>query len=103
MKYVIVIPDGCADQPIDALGGRTPLQAANLNRLALGGFADARFFAQRLGRTNASTHARSRAITAPKLSQAGALVITIGQDSEAPSSQRHSSVASPAEWTVRAA
>lgn len=30
MKYVIVIPDGCADQPIEALGGRTPLQAANL-------------------------------------------------------------------------
>ena len=30
MKYVIVIPDGCADEPIDALGGKTPLQAANL-------------------------------------------------------------------------
>ncbi len=30
MKHVIVIPDGCADEPIDALGGRTPLQAANL-------------------------------------------------------------------------
>lgn len=30
MKYVIVIPDGCADQPIAALGGCTPLQAANL-------------------------------------------------------------------------
>ena len=28
MKYVIVIPDGCADEPIDALGGKTPLQAA---------------------------------------------------------------------------
>ena len=30
MKYVIVIPDGCADQPIEALGNRTPLQAAEL-------------------------------------------------------------------------
>ncbi|RMF45269.1 MAG: cofactor-independent phosphoglycerate mutase [Planctomycetota bacterium] len=29
MKYAIIIPDGCADLPIDALGGRTPLQAAN--------------------------------------------------------------------------
>ena len=30
MKYVIVIPDGCADEPMDSLGGKTPLQAANL-------------------------------------------------------------------------
>lgn len=30
MKYVIVIPDGCADEPIEALGGKTPLQAARL-------------------------------------------------------------------------
>ncbi len=30
MKYAIVIPDGCADEPIDALGGKTPLQAASL-------------------------------------------------------------------------
>jgi 2,3-bisphosphoglycerate-independent phosphoglycerate mutase len=30
MKYAIVIPDGCADEPQDALGGRTPLQAAHL-------------------------------------------------------------------------
>src|SRR3989440_8856209 len=29
MKYVIVIPDGCADEPQDALDGRTPLQAAH--------------------------------------------------------------------------
>src|ERR1700682_6508479 len=28
MKYVIVIPDGCADEPQDSLGGKTPLQAA---------------------------------------------------------------------------
>jgi 2,3-bisphosphoglycerate-independent phosphoglycerate mutase len=30
MKYVIVIPDGCADDPVAELGGRTPLQAARL-------------------------------------------------------------------------
>ncbi len=30
MKYAIIIPDGCADEPIEALGGKTPLQAARL-------------------------------------------------------------------------
>ena len=37
MKHVIVIPDGCADDPVGALGGRTPLQAAkvpNMDRVA---------------------------------------------------------------------
>lgn len=37
MKYVIVIPDGCADEPQAELQGRTPLEAArtpNLDRLA---------------------------------------------------------------------
>jgi 2,3-bisphosphoglycerate-independent phosphoglycerate mutase len=37
MKYAIVIPDGCADEPQDSLGGRTPLQAAhkpNMDRIA---------------------------------------------------------------------
>jgi 2,3-bisphosphoglycerate-independent phosphoglycerate mutase len=29
MKYAIVIPDGCADEPQKALGGKTPLQAAH--------------------------------------------------------------------------
>ena len=29
-KYVIVIPDGAADEPHDSLGGKTALQAANL-------------------------------------------------------------------------
>jgi 2,3-bisphosphoglycerate-independent phosphoglycerate mutase len=29
MKYAIVIPDGAADEPQEALGGRTPLQAAS--------------------------------------------------------------------------
>jgi len=28
MKYAIIIPDGCADEPLAALGGKTPLQAA---------------------------------------------------------------------------
>jgi 2,3-bisphosphoglycerate-independent phosphoglycerate mutase len=30
MKYVIVIPDGCADEPQESLGGKTPLEAARL-------------------------------------------------------------------------
>src|SRR6516225_5622178 len=37
MKYAIVIPDGCADEPQDSLGGKTPLQAArkpNIDRIA---------------------------------------------------------------------
>src|SRR6266446_9706487 len=28
MKYAIIIPDGCADEPLESLGGKTPLQAA---------------------------------------------------------------------------
>ena len=28
MKYVIIIPDGCADEPREELGGKTPLEAA---------------------------------------------------------------------------
>lgn len=30
MKYALIIPDGCADEPQSALGGLTPLQAANV-------------------------------------------------------------------------
>src|SRR5437763_5632332 len=30
MKYAIVIPDGAADEPQQALGGKTPLRAARL-------------------------------------------------------------------------
>ena len=30
MKYAIVIPDGCADEPQASLGGKTPLEAASL-------------------------------------------------------------------------
>ena len=40
MKYAIIIPDGCADEPQTSLGGRTPLQAANvphMNALAAAG------------------------------------------------------------------
>lgn len=29
MKYVVCVPDGCADEPVAALGGKTPLQAAH--------------------------------------------------------------------------
>jgi 2,3-bisphosphoglycerate-independent phosphoglycerate mutase len=37
MKYAIVIPDGCADEPQASLGDKTPLQAAhtpNMDRIA---------------------------------------------------------------------
>ncbi len=40
MKYVIVIPDGCADEPVAELGNLTPLQAAklpNMDRVAKSG------------------------------------------------------------------
>ena len=30
MKYAIIIPDGCADEPQESLGGKTPLQAAHI-------------------------------------------------------------------------
>jgi 2,3-bisphosphoglycerate-independent phosphoglycerate mutase len=41
MKYAIIIPDGCADEPQEALGGKTPLQAAHnphMDRIARTGF-----------------------------------------------------------------
>jgi len=37
MKYAIVIPDGCADEPQESLGGKTPLETAripNMNAIA---------------------------------------------------------------------
>lgn len=40
MKYVIIIPDGGADFPLDALEGKTPFEAAkkpNIDRLAMEG------------------------------------------------------------------
>ena len=30
MKYAIIIPDGCADEPQESLGGKTPLEAADV-------------------------------------------------------------------------
>ncbi len=34
MKYVVCVPDGCADEPVEALGGRTPLEVAAMPVLA---------------------------------------------------------------------
>jgi 2,3-bisphosphoglycerate-independent phosphoglycerate mutase len=34
VKYVVLVPDGCADEPIPELDGRTPLEAAAMPRLA---------------------------------------------------------------------
>ena len=37
MKYVIFLGDGMADTPVEALGGQTPLEAAehpNMDRMA---------------------------------------------------------------------
>ena len=33
MKYIVFVPDGCADLPVAELGGRTPLEAAHLPNL----------------------------------------------------------------------
>lgn len=33
MKYLVLIPDGMADEPIEALGGLTPMQAAKKERM----------------------------------------------------------------------
>ena len=34
VKYVVLVPDGCADEPLPELGGRTPLEAARMPHLA---------------------------------------------------------------------
>jgi 2,3-bisphosphoglycerate-independent phosphoglycerate mutase len=34
VKYVVLVPDGCADEPNAELGGRTPLEAAAMPHLA---------------------------------------------------------------------
>ncbi|MDP1819491.1 MAG: 2,3-bisphosphoglycerate-independent phosphoglycerate mutase [Acidimicrobiales bacterium] len=34
MKYVVCVPDGCADLPVRALDGRTPLEVASMPTLA---------------------------------------------------------------------
>ncbi|HKY13546.1 MAG TPA: hypothetical protein VJM33_01385, partial [Microthrixaceae bacterium] len=33
MKYVVCVPDGCADEPCDELDGRTPLEVASMPTL----------------------------------------------------------------------
>jgi 2,3-bisphosphoglycerate-independent phosphoglycerate mutase len=33
-RYVVLVPDGCADEPLAELGGRTPLEAARMPHLA---------------------------------------------------------------------
>lgn len=35
MKYAIIIPDGCSDLPMQELGGKTPLEAANIPNMDL--------------------------------------------------------------------
>lgn len=34
VKYVVCVPDGCADEPLERLGGRTPLEVASMPVLA---------------------------------------------------------------------
>lgn len=34
MKYLVLVPDGCADEPLRELGDRTPLEAASMPALA---------------------------------------------------------------------
>lgn len=33
MKYVVLVPDGAADYPLDELGGKTPLEVANIPKM----------------------------------------------------------------------
>ena len=33
VKYLVFVPDGCADEPLEELGGRTPLEVASMPRL----------------------------------------------------------------------
>jgi 2,3-bisphosphoglycerate-independent phosphoglycerate mutase len=34
VRYIVLVPDGCADEPLAELDGRTPLEAASMPRLA---------------------------------------------------------------------
>lgn len=39
-KYVIIVPDGAADEPLEVFGGKTPLEAAqtpNMDRISIEG------------------------------------------------------------------
>ena len=45
MKYIVILCDGMADEPLEKLGGKTPLEAArtpNMDRLATGWYAQCR-------------------------------------------------------------
>jgi 2,3-bisphosphoglycerate-independent phosphoglycerate mutase len=33
MKYLVLVPDGCADRPLRELGGKTPLEVADMKRV----------------------------------------------------------------------
>ena len=33
MKYLILVTDGAGDEPMEAMGGKTPLEAANLKNI----------------------------------------------------------------------
>ena len=40
MKYIVILADGMADEPLEALGGRTPMEAAckpHMDKLACEG------------------------------------------------------------------
>ncbi|MEI7998328.1 MAG: cofactor-independent phosphoglycerate mutase [Candidatus Omnitrophota bacterium] len=42
MKYIVLVPDGMADEPVDQLGGKTPLEAAdtpNMDFMAVNGLS----------------------------------------------------------------
>jgi 2,3-bisphosphoglycerate-independent phosphoglycerate mutase len=41
MKYLMLVPDGCADRPVPILGGKTPLEAADMKYInALAGISE---------------------------------------------------------------
>ena len=33
LKYLIIVPDGCGDWPIPDLGGKTPMEAADMKNI----------------------------------------------------------------------
>src|SRR5271167_4727919 len=95
MKYAIVIPDGCADEPQESLGGKTPLQAArlpNMDRIARTGV---------VGRSNNVPHPLTPASDVATLSLFGydPLVVYTGR---APLETAAMGIAlGPADWAIR--
>ena len=95
MKYAIIIPDGCADDPQDSLGGKTPLQAArtpNMDRAARMGI---------VGRANNVPHPLAPASDVATLSLFGydPLVVYTGR---APlETVAMGLTLGPADWAVR--